>query len=109
MAETKKRTRPKKTEFEKKLERTILLAMRYGVACIKVDGEFEVILKPSQITQSNTPPKDKVKVNAAGIEINGQVPKEELEPEEDMLFWSTPTYQMDKELMNGEALEKANQ
>lgn len=108
MDQTKKRTRPKKTEIQKAIE----LGLKYNVHAIKTK-DFEITFKAPVIqnvaNSTIKTTKDKPKVNAAGIEINGDIPKEEIFDESDMLFWSTPTYGMEKELMNGEALEKANQ
>lgn len=110
MEKTTKRTRPKKTDLEKKMEKAIRLGKAWNIHAIKT-AEFEIVFTPTIIT--NQPPKSETKpkpsVNAAGIEINGEIPKEEIHNEEDMLFWSTPTYGLEKKLMNGEALEKTNQ
>lgn len=108
MDQTKKRTRPKKTELQKAIE----LGLKYpGLHAIKTK-DFEILFTPQNISNnqlSQIETKARAKVNAAGIEINGEIPKEEIQNEEDFLFWSTPTYQIEKELMNGEALEQANQ
>jgi len=100
MGETKKRTRPKKTELEKLIEKATSIGLKNNLHSIEIAGQFIITFKTPIINSVQTleKPKREPKVNAAGIEINGLIPKEQLQNEEDMLFWSTPTYGMEKVL-----------
>jgi hypothetical protein len=110
----KKRTRPKKTEFEKSLERVIKIGKASGVHAIQTT-EFKiyftpgsVVTTPQQTTSTKGPapltgqPLEKHKVTAGGIMIDGDVPKEEILSDDEFLFMSTPFFQREKPLMNGD-------
>lgn len=84
------------------MEKAIELGLKLKVHAIKTP-EFEIVFTaPTIITGPKPTPdkKPKTSVNAAGIEINGEIPKEEIHNEEDMLFWSTPSYGLEKHLVS---------
>lgn len=108
------------------LEKAIKLGLKYDIHEIKTN-EFTVTFKqpfvevkgstpanfgghPTVKTKTDTPHKKPSLVST----INGEavkhkastsvLPNEPLMSDEDMLFWSTPTFQEDKPQMNGEAV-----
>lgn len=91
-----KKTRSKKSEMEKSIQ----LGLKYGLYEIKTK-DFHLVFKPGS-TKHKPIEDSKVKISASGIMINDEIPKEEIFDESEMLFWSTPFYNLDKTQVNGE-------
>jgi hypothetical protein len=94
---TAKKQRSKKTEMEKAIQ----LGLKYGLYEINTP-QFNLVFKPNSGQTKTDITISKPKVSASGILINDDIPKEDIIDESEMLFYSTPFYNTNKHLVNGE-------
>lgn len=91
MIMTTKKQRSKKTEMEKAIQ----LGLKYGLYEINTPN-FNLVFKPND-TKPNKLESVKPKFSASGIKINDDIPKEEIFDESEMLFYSTPFFNVNKQ------------
>lgn len=84
----KKQPKIKSTLDEQSIKDMVKLGKKYKLSTISFNGITITI------------PEQKPKITLK--EIKQDYIKEKLVPDEDMLFWSTPFFQQDKPLTNGE-------
>jgi hypothetical protein len=90
---TSKKQRSKKSEMEKAIQ----LGLKYGLYEINTP-QFNLVFKPSEMKHNKIQSVEtKPKFSASGIQINEDIPKEEIFDESEMLFYSTPFFNVNKQ------------